>query len=112
MPVLPQTFKSNEPQASETVASGPAILQANFSALGAFLGIPEATVLTASAFQITASGIVTIAQGGASVVADPSTPLGIATKQYVDSKAGGGGGGGGALFAGVGTNVSNAYSVT
>lgn len=106
MPTLPQTFKSTEPQASEQVATGPAQLQANFAALGAFLGIPDATVLTASAFQITAAGIVTIAQGGATVVADPTTPLGIASKQYVDARAGGG------LFAGVATNVGNSYSVT
>ena len=108
MPVLPQTFKSGEPQASEQVSTGPAVIQANNAALQAFLGIPDNTVLTAPAFQISASGVVTIAQGGATVVADPSSPLGIATKQYVDAKAGGGT----ALFAGVATNVSNAYSVT
>ena len=108
MPVLPQTFKSGEPQASEQVSTGPAVIQANNAALQAFLGIPDNTVLTAPAFQISASGVVTIAQGGATVVADPSTPLGIASKQYVDAKAGGGT----ALFAGVATNVSNAYSVT
>lgn len=110
MPTLPQTFKSTEPQASEQVSTGPAVLQANFAALGAFLGIPDNIVLTASAFQITSAGIVTIAQGGATVVADPTTPLGIATKQYVDSKTGGSSSG--ALFAGIATNVGNAYSVT
>src|SRR5229473_3154351 len=107
MPVLPQTFKSGEPQASEQVSTGPAVIQANNAALQAFLGIPDNTVLTAPAFQISAGGIVTIAQGGATVVADPSTSLGIATKQYVDGKSGSS-----ALFAGVATNVSNAYSVT
>ncbi len=85
---LPDIFSPTEPQASEAVATGPAKLQANFQALADFLGIPVApTQLTGAAFSITSGGIVTFAQGGATLIADPITALGIATKQYVDGKA-------------------------
>lgn len=83
---LPGTFSPTEPQAGETVASGPAKLQANFQALADFLGIPSApTLLTSGAFSITAGGVVTLSQSGSSVIADPTSALGIATKQYVDA---------------------------
>ncbi len=85
---LPGIFSPTEPQASEAVASGPAKLQANFQTLADVFGLPvNPTQITASALAITSGGLVTISQPGATVVADPTTALGIATKQYVDGKA-------------------------
>jgi hypothetical protein len=85
---LPGIFSPTEPQASEAVASGPAKLQANFQTLADVLGLPvNPTQITAQATAITSGGIATISQPGATVVADPTTPLGIASKQYVDGKA-------------------------
>lgn len=85
---LPGIYNPTEPQATEAVASGPAKLQQNFQALADFLGIPSSpSSLTAAAFAITTGGVVTISQPGPTVAADPTTALGIATKQYVDGKA-------------------------
>ena len=102
---LPGIFSPAEPQASETVASGPAKIQANNQALSDFLGIPVSpTQLVAPAFSMTAGGVVTISQSGATVAADPTANLGIATKQYVDGKA-----------VGIPTGVAsgtNTYAVT
>jgi hypothetical protein len=84
---LPGIFSPGEPQATETVASGPAKIQANNQALADFLGMPQSVQLTSPAFALTTAGAVTIAQPGATVVADPTIGLGIATKQYVDGKA-------------------------
>ncbi len=85
---LPGIFSPTEPQASEAVASGPAKLQANFQTIADVFGLPvNPTQITAAALAITSGGLVTISQPGATVVADPTTALGIATKQYVDGKA-------------------------
>lgn len=99
---LPGIYSPTEPQAGETVASGPAKLQANFQALADFLGIPPApTSLTGAAFSITSAGVVTIQQAGALLTADPTAPLGIATKEYADAK----------LYNGTSAGGPTAYTV-
>lgn len=83
---LPALYTPSEPQIGEPVASGPAKITANFQALADFLGIPTnpPNQLNAPAFSITSGGVVTILQSGASLAANPTGPLGIATKQYAD----------------------------
>lgn len=85
---LPGIFSPTEPQATETVASGPAKITANFQTLADVLGLPtNPTSITGAAFSVTPAGVVTISQPGATVAADPTANLGIATKQYVDGKS-------------------------
>ena len=108
---FPDIYSPNEPQASETVASGPSKLVTNFTALGDFLGIPSTpTQLTAPAFSMTSAGVVTIVQANPLVAGNPTVALGIAPKQYVDAAVGG-------VTAGLGSyygtaSGTNAYTVT
>lgn len=83
---LPALYTPSEPQIGEPAASGPAKITANWQALADFLGIPTnpPNQLSAPAFSITSGGVVTILQPGAALAAQPTGPLGIATKQYAD----------------------------
>lgn len=87
---LPAVFNPNRPSpdGSEPVRSGPSEIAANMQALADIWGIPTSpTQITAAVAAISSSGVLSITQAGATVAADPTTGLGIATKQYVDSTA-------------------------
>jgi len=55
-------------------------------ALADVFGLPTAPAqINSQAMSITAAGVISISQAGATVAADPIAPLGIASKQYVDT---------------------------
>jgi len=55
-------------------------------ALADVFGLPTApSQINSQAMSITAAGVISISQAGATVAADPTTALGIASKQYVDT---------------------------
>lgn len=73
------------PDVGEAVSLGPSRIRALASIFADFFGIPVAPqTLTAQATSITTGGVISITQPGATVAADPTAALGIASKQYVD----------------------------
>jgi len=83
---LPDTLNPLVPSDTGIVALGPAQIRAIAQFLADVFGVPVSPVaVTGQAFSITPAGVVTISQPGASVTADPTTALGIATKEYVDN---------------------------
>lgn len=82
---LPAVIDPRLPPDTESLSLGAGRIRHLTSLFSDIFGLPtEPTQVTARAFAITAQGQVTISQAGATVVADPTVPLGIATKQYAD----------------------------
>jgi len=102
---LPATLNPATPPDVATVASIPGFIRAVKQYLADAFGFP--TTLNSAPFAITASGIVTLAQSGALLTADPTVALGIATKQYVDAKVAPGGGGYNAVSLGAPVSLSS-----
>lgn len=86
--MLPDILNPNAPANTDDINLGPAVIRAIAQFVADVFGVPVSpTAVTGQALSITAGGIVTIAQPGGMVVADPTQPLGIASKQYVDAKS-------------------------
>lgn len=82
---FPEVLDPTVPPDTESLSLGAGRIRNLSRLVGDVLGLPTApTNIVAPAFHTTAQGVVTIAQPGAAVVADPTVPLGIATKQYAD----------------------------
>lgn len=83
---FPETLAPTTPLDTDLASQGASQIRALKQYLADVFGlVVSPTTQTAAAFAIAAGGIVTISQAGAVVVADPTTALGVATKQYVDN---------------------------
>ena len=70
------------------ISLGPSQIRAIAQFIADVFGVPVSpTAVTGAAFNITSTGVVSITQPGPTVASDPTTALGIATKQYVDATA-------------------------
>ena len=110
---FPETLNPATPVNTATVASVPGYIRALAQFLADAFGFP--TTLNAAAFSVTAGGIVTIAQPGATLAADPTSALGIASKQYVDARTGAGGGFNSTVLGSpvsIGTSVTTVLSLS
>lgn len=84
---FPEIIDPTDPGDGVPALVGPKELRALKLFIADLLGLPVSpTQITAAPFSITAGGVVAISQAGVTVAADPTTALGIATKQYVDSQ--------------------------
>lgn len=84
---LPDTLNPTvPPDVGGLISLGPSQIRAIAQYIADVFGCPVSpTATTGQALSITAAGVVTIIQPGATVAANPTTNLGIATKQYVDA---------------------------
>lgn len=83
---FPETLAPGTPLDTDLASQGASQIRALKQYLADVFGlVVSPTQQTAAALAITAGGIITISQSGATVIADPTVALGIATKQYVDN---------------------------
>lgn len=86
MTPFPETIDPTRPLDTDIAAQGAAQLRALKQYLADVFGLMVSpTQQAAGAMVISSSGVITVSQAGATVPADPTANLGIATKQYVDN---------------------------